>query len=288
MTTNGLRPAPTANGHVTGVLPADLAQALAPHSTPAANGHPSAGSEPLRPAPAANGHKTYSATMIREMPSGDRPRERLRDLGPNALSNAELVAILLRTGVTGESVLDMSTRLLADRGGLSGLGRIGYPDLCDIRGVSEAKACQILAALELGRRLASLSPEDRPTISSPQDVQNLVGADMRILEQEELRVLLLSTKHQVLAQHRIYVGNVNSSFVRVAEVLRPAIRQNCPAFVVIHNHPSGDPTPSADDILVTRKISSAARMMDIELLDHVVIGDQAYVSMKNKGLGFGP
>ena len=226
--------------------------------------------------------------MIRDMADGDRPRERLRNLGAQALSNSELVAILLRTGSKGESVLNMSNRLLASLGGLRGLGRIQYDELCEVHGVSDAKACQVLAALEFGRRLQAVSPEDRPTIANADDVVNVVGSDMGMLDREELRVLLLSTKNHVLGSETVYKGNVSSSLVRVAEVLSPAIRRNCPSLIMVHNHPSGDPTPSPEDVLVTRKVARAAEMMDLALLDHVVIGGSSNLSMKNKGLGFGP
>ena len=228
---------------------------------------------------------TY-ATMIRDLPQGERPRERLRDRGPSSLSNAELIAILLRTGVEGESVLNLSTRLLARLGGLAGMARSTYSELCSLKGISDAKACQLLSAFELGRRLVSLHPEDRARIGSPQDVYNLLGAEMAFLEQEHLRVLLLNSKNDVLGIDQRYVGNVGASFVRVAGVLRPAIRDYCPSIVVVHNHPSGDPTPSADDVLITRQIRVSGEMMDVALLDHVIIGGNGYVSMKDKGLGF--
>ena len=170
--------------------------------------------------------------------------------------------------------------------GLAGVARATYGELCARNGVSDAKACQMLAAFELGRRLVSLSPEDRAVIRSPQDVANLLSAEMAFFDQEHLRVLLLSTKNEVLGVHEVYKGNVNASIVRVAEVLRPAVRENCPSVIVVHNHPSGDPTPSAEDVLVTREIASGGSLMDIELLDHVVIGSHSWVSMKEKGLGF--
>lgn len=225
-------------------------------------------------------------TMIRDMPQGERPRERLRESGPNSLSNAELVAILLRTGTEGENVLNLSSRILSDFGGLAGMARVSYAELCAIHGISDAKACQLLSALELGKRLVSLFPEDRPVIRSPQDVYNLLGAEMGFFDQEHLRVLLLNTKNEVLGTREVYIGSVNSAAVRVAEVLRPAIRENCPAIIITHNHPSGDPTPSPEDILVTRQIRTSADMMDIELLDHIVIGRQRFISLKDKGLGF--
>ena len=227
------------------------------------------------------------STMIRDLPQGERPRERLRELGPGALSNAELIAILLRTGVKGESALDLSTGLLSRLDGLPGMARVTFGELCSLHGVSEAKASQLLAAFELGRRLVSLSPEDRAVIRSPRDVANLLAAEMGFLDQEHLRVLLLSSKSEVLGIDEVYIGNVNSSMIRVAEVLRPAIRRNCPSIIVVHNHPSGDPSPSPEDVLITSKIRTGAEMVDLELLDHVIIGGQSHVSLKDKGLGFG-
>ena len=227
----------------------------------------------------------YTA-LIRDLPSGERPRERLRELGPAALSSSELVTILLRTGRQGESVLNMSASLVSRSGGLAGLARVSFSELCQVDGISEAKASQVLAALELGRRMVSLHSEDRPVIATPRDVMNLLGADMSTLDQEHLRVICLSTKNEVKAIHQVYVGNVNASIVRVSEIVRPAIRDNCPSIVVVHNHPSGDPTPSPEDAAVTTQIREGATLLDIELLDHIVIGGNSYASMKERGLGF--
>ncbi len=233
-----------------------------------------------------NERASYQPT-IREMPQEERPRERLRQYGARQLNNSELLAILLRTGVQGENVLAMASRLLARQGGLAGLGRSSFAELCAQRGLSEAKACQILAALELGRRLVSLAPEERATIQSPQDVSNLVAAGMASLEQEHLRVLLLNTRNQVLSIQEIYIGNVNSAVVRPSEVLRPAVRENAPGIIVVHNHPSGDPAPSAEDVAITRQLAQAGQLLGIELLDHVVIGAAGrYVSLKERKLGF--
>jgi DNA repair protein RadC len=206
--------------------------------------------------------------------------------GPGALSSSELVAILLRTGRQGENVLNMSASLVARFGGLAGLARTSFAELCQVDGISEAKASQVQAALELGRRLVSLHPEDRPVIATPQDVMNLLGAEMSTLDQKHLRVICLSTKNEVKAVHQVYVGNVNASIVRVSEIVRPAIRDNCPAIVVVHNHPSGDPTPSPEDAAVTAQIREGAALLDIEMLDHIVIGGNSYASMKERGLGF--
>ena len=224
---------------------------------------------------------------IREMPKGERPRERLREYGPKHLNNTELIAILMRTGIQGENVLSLSSRILSRFDGLGGLGRATFNELCQERGLSEAKVSQLLAALELGRRFASLSPQERVTITCPDDAANLVMGEMSTMEQEHLRVMLLNTKHQVLSIKEIYVGNVNSSMVRPAEVFRPAIRDNAPAVIVAHNHPSGDPTPSEPDVVITRELVKAGKLLGIETLDHLVIGDGGrWVSMNSKGLGF--
>ena len=172
----------------------------------------------------ANGASAHYGTMIRDLPTGERPRERLRDHGPSHLSNAELIAILLRTGVAGENVLNLSVRLLAEYDGLAGLARGDYRELCSVKGLSDAKVCQLMAALELGRRLVSLHPEDRAVISGPEDVANLLLADMARLEQEHLRALLLDSKNRVLGISQVYIGTVNSAVVRPADVFKPAVQ----------------------------------------------------------------
>lgn len=226
---------------------------------------------------------------IRDLPNGERPRERLVEYGSKNLSNIELVAILLRTGSAGENVLSLSSRLLSRFGGLRGLGRAAFTELCAEKGLSEAKACQLLAALELGRRFVSLSPEERLTVNSPEDVANLVAGEMGTLDQEHLRVILLNTRNEVVATDEVYVGNVNSSVVRPAEVFRPAVRNNATGIIVVHNHPSGDPTPSQEDIEITRELAASGKMLGVEVLDHLVIGSgNRYVSMQESRLGVGP
>ena len=226
------------------------------------------------------------ATMIRDLPEGEKPRERLRNLGPGHLSNPELIAILLRVGSKGENVVNLATRSISTFGGLAGLSRASYAEMCGLHGISDAKACQLLAAFELSRRVASLMPEDRSVIRSASDVHNLLGAELAQETQERLCVVLLNTKAEVLAVREVYRGTVDESLVRVAEVLRPAVRENCPTIVMVHNHPSGEPTPSPQDILVTRNVRQSTEMMDITLADHVVIGSRGFVSLKEKGLGF--
>ncbi len=224
---------------------------------------------------------------IREMPTGQRPRERLRQSGADVLNESELLAILLRTGMKGENVVAMATRIIAEFGGLAGLSRAGYGELSGQRGLSDAKVCQVLAALELGKRVVTLSPAERPQVSCAQDAASLVAPDLQALDQESLVVLLLNTRNHVLLKRTIYVGTVNSSAVRPAEVLRPAIRENAPSIIVAHNHPSGDPTPSPEDVAVTRDLVAAGKLMDIDVLDHLVIGSGGrFTSLKERGLGF--
>lgn len=223
---------------------------------------------------------------IKELPSTERPRERLKDYGPGALSTAELLAIILRTGVGGQNVLALATTLLARFHGLAGLAKASLTELCQEKGLGLAKACQLKAALELGRRMLIASPDERPQVRSPADAANLVLLEMSFLDQEHLKIILLDTKNFVLGIATIYVGNVNTAIVRVAEIFREAVRSNSPQVIVVHNHPSGDPTPSAEDIHVTEQIVAAGKLLDIDVLDHLIIGRQRYVSLKERGLGF--
>ncbi len=228
---------------------------------------------------------TYHPT-IPDFPEDERPRERLANFGAAAMSNAELLAILLRVGNPGENAVAFGTRILTEFGGLRGLAKASFHQLTDVKGLGLAKTAQLQAALELGRRLLLASPDTRPQITSPMDVANLLMLEMGNLEQENLRVLLLDTKNRVLGSPTIYVGNVNCSIIRVAEIFREAVRLNATALILAHNHPSGDPTPSPEDVQVTRNIVEAGTMMGIEVLDHLVIGHQRFVSLKERGLGF--
>jgi DNA repair protein RadC len=178
---------------------------------------------------------------IKDMDEEERPRERLARLGPQSLSTAELLAILLRVGVVGETSVQVGQRLLQTFGGIAGLHRASFAELSNQKGVKLAKAAQIKAAIELGRRLVQESPEERPSVHSPAEAAELVQYEMSALEQEELRVLLLDTRNHLLHIETVYRGSVNSSQVRVAEVFKAAIRRNAPNLIVIHNHPSGAP-----------------------------------------------
>ncbi len=230
--------------------------------------------------------RTVYRPMMREIPASERPRERLRDYGETALNAVELLAILLRSGTARESALVVAERLLHDHHGLGGLSRLSFEQLRRERGLGEAKAAELKAALELGRRLRSEEPETRPSIRTPSEVQNLLGPTMGFLDHEEVRVLLLNTKNQVLTEKLVYRGSVNSAGIRVAEVFKDAIQYNAPAIILVHNHPSGDPAPSPEDIAVTRRIVSAGTALDVDVLDHVIVTQRAFVSMKGQGLGF--
>ncbi len=223
---------------------------------------------------------------ITDLNADERPRERLEKLGAQALANAELIAILLRVGVPGENAVQVGQRLLKKFGGISGLHRAPFEELLHEHGIGAAKAAQIKAAIELGRRLALESPQERPAINSPADAAALVAYEMSAFEQEHLRVFLLDTRNRVLDVVEVYKGSVNSAQVHVGEVFKPAIRRGAAGILVVHNHPSGDPTPSPDDVAVTRAIIQAGRLLDVEVLDHLVIGQGRWVSLKERGLGF--
>jgi DNA repair protein RadC len=193
---------------------------------------------------------------------------------------------VLRSGSAQQSVLNLATSLLARHGGLGGLARLSFSDLVRENGIGEAKAAEIQAAFQLALRLNALQPEERPYVRAPADVNNLLGAEMALLDQEHLRVLLINTRNQVMAVTEVYKGNVSSSLVRTAEVFREAVRQNAPSIIVVHNHPSGDPAPSPDDVALTKTLCQAGDVLQIELLDHIVIGDRRFASLKQLGLGF--
>ena len=230
--------------------------------------------------------KAPYVALIRDLPRDERPRERLRDHGASHLTTSELLAITLRTGQASESVLNLSTKLLTKYGGLFGLHKASFVDLCNEKGIGPAKAAQLKAAIELGKRLQITEADAKPIIRDPKDVANLLQTEMAILDQEQLRVILLNTKNHVMGIHLVYKGNVNSAQVRVSEVYKEAIKENCPSIIVVHNHPSGDPAPSEDDVGLTKHLADAGRLLDIELLDHIIIGRPNFVSMKGKGLGF--
>lgn len=233
----------------------------------------------------SEGHLPSHLT-IKELPADERPRERLLKLGAASLSTTELLAIVLNTGIKGESVTTIAQRILTKHGGLAGLLRLDVVELAKERGVGEAKATKIKASLEIGRRLAALAPDEKPRISSPEDVIQLVGIEMAALEQEQLRVLILDTRNAVLAIRTIYQGSANTATIRIGELFRDAIRHAAVSIVLVHNHPSGDPSPSSADVAMTGEVVQAGTLLDIAIVDHIIIGHGRHASLKRLGLGF--
>ena len=221
---------------------------------------------------------------LKDLPEELLPRERLFQIGPEALSNREVLAILLRTGIKGENVLTLAERVLIEVGGLAGLGKLTVHELAQLHGFGKAKAAEVKAALELGRRSVSVDPMSRPVVNSPQDVAHIVMEEMRFLDREHFRVVSLSTKNHVLGISPISIGSLNSSLVHPRECFKEAIRRNSNAIILLHNHPSGDPTPSKEDIDVTRRLADGGKILGIEVLDHVIIGDNRYISLKERGI----
>ena len=239
---------------------------------------------PKEPKRAAESEVAYRT--LKDLLPEERPREKLKQRGSQALSDGELIAILLATGSFGETVTDLAQRMIGDNGGLYGLMQQDLAVLTHYRGVGEAKAISLRAALELGRRLAATGPEVRPQVGSPEDIANLLAIEMGALEQEQVRVVMLDTKHRVMAIRTIYQGTANEARVRVSEVFKESVRAGAVAIAVAHNHPSGDPTPSAADVSLTVDLEKAGKLLDIEVLDHVIIGRGRWVSLRRLGLGF--
>jgi DNA repair protein RadC len=222
--------------------------------------------------------------VLRDVPNEERPRERMLQFGAHALSNAELLAILLRTGTYAESAVRLAERVLKEAGGLRQLVDMSVEQLTKIKGIGAAKALQLQAGIELGRRLARTSLEERAAIRSPKDVFNLLSEELRYLQKEHFVCLFLNTKNQVIARETLSIGSLNASIVHPREVFREAIRRSSASLVCVHNHPSGDPTPSPEDVQITRRLADAGKLIGIDVLDHVIIGDCQYVSLKEQGL----
>ena len=220
---------------------------------------------------------------LRELPWEERPRERLMAHGGQSLTIAELLAILLRTGRKGESALEIGRALAAMPGGLAGLSRLTAAQLAAVKGIGPVKAVTVLAALELGKRCAVQKTQTRLTIRSAADAAAVVMPRLRYETKEHFIVLLLDTKHHVIDMPVISIGTLDMSVVHPREVFFPAVVQHAAAMILIHNHPSGEPSPSREDHAVTDKLVQAGLIFDIPVLDHIVIGDGSYVSFREKG-----
>lgn len=220
---------------------------------------------------------------LKDVPKAERPRERLLQYGSTHLSNKELIALLLGSGTRNESVLDLANRVLMHFEGLKLLKEATIEELTAIKGIGPARGVILLAALELGERLNKYKPTERYVVRSPEDGADYVMEEMRTLDQEHFIALFLNTKNQIIHSQTIFIGTLNSSVVHPREIFREAVRRSSASIIVAHNHPSGDPTPSPEDINVTKRLVKAGKIMGIEVLDHLVIGDGKFISLKEKG-----
>jgi DNA repair protein RadC len=226
---------------------------------------------------------TSSRRLIRDMAPSEQPLNRLYHVGTQAVSNAELIAAVLQT----KDALDLAHDLLQLAGGsLLRLPHLTRAQLKQLSGIGDAQAARLQAALELGKRVLKAEAGDKPKITSPADAANLLMVEMMNLEQEHLRLILLDTRNHVLAMPTVYIGSLNTSVVRIGELFKQALIYNAAALIVLHNHPSGDPSPSPEDVNVTRQLVQAGKLLDQEVLDHIIIGRNRWVSLKERGLGF--
>ncbi|OWR30144.1 hypothetical protein CDO73_13885 [Saccharibacillus sp. O23] len=228
--------------------------------------------------------ESTTTIMLRDLPREERPRERMLRSGAEALSHAELLAILLVTGTRKESALTVAQRILGQTSGLRQLADMGIEELIGINGIGPAKAVQLKAAIELGRRMAVSRVGDRVVIRSPRDAAELLAEQLRYLQKEHFVCLFLNTKNQVIAQETLSIGSLNASIVHPREVFRAAIKYGSASIVCAHNHPSGDPAPSPEDIAITKRLVESGRIVGIDVLDHIVVGDGHFVSLKEQGM----
>ncbi|MDR7418671.1 MAG: DNA repair protein RadC [Armatimonadota bacterium] len=220
---------------------------------------------------------------VKALPPEDRPRERLLACGADALSAAELIAVLLRTGTRAATAGDLAGRLLAAFGSLHRLSQAHPAELIREAGIGPTKASAVLAAFELGRRVQAAPAARRPAVRTPSDVAALVGPQMRHLDREHFRVVLLNTRHEVLGVPAVAIGGLDSAPIHPREVFKEAVKHSAAAIVLVHNHPSGNPEPSGDDLRITARLSEAGRVVGIDVLDHVIIGDGRFVSLRERG-----
>ncbi|WP_342562623.1 DNA repair protein RadC [Paenibacillus sp. FSL R7-0345] len=221
--------------------------------------------------------------MLRDLPHEERPRERMMHYGAESLSQAELLAILLRTGTRRESAIHIAQQLLGHSGGLRGLADLSIEELTNIKGIGPAKAVQLKAGIELGRRMANSRLTEPVIIRSPQDAAEILTEQLRYLQKEHFVCLFLNTKNHVVSQETLSMGSLNASIVHPREVFRAAMKCSSAAIICAHNHPSGDPTPSPEDIALTSRLVQAGEIVGIDVLDHLIIGDSRFVSLKEKG-----
>ncbi|EOR21380.1 MULTISPECIES: DNA repair protein RadC [Clostridium] len=226
-----------------------------------------------------------NSIKVIDIPKEERPIEKLLLNGPEVLSNAELLAVILRTGTRGENVISLSTRILSEFDGLSGLLETDINEITNIKGIKNIKASQILAMGELFKRISSLNLlKKNINISSPSDISKLLMNEMVGLKQEILKLIMLDTKNNIIGIKDVFKGSLNTSIVHPREIFKEALKKSSSSIIICHNHPSGDPTPSKEDINITIRLKECSKIMGIDLLDHLIIGKYKFVSLKEKGI----
>lgn len=223
-------------------------------------------------------------TAVRELPEEDRPRERLARLGPEALRDAELMAILFRTGLKAVGAVALADQVLAHFGNLRSLAHASLEELQQVKGLGHAKAVEIKAGLELGKRLAAYTGRDRTRIRGAEDVANLLMVQFKDYENEHFKCLLLNTKNDLVKVVDVSHGGLDGAMAVPRDVFRQAVRESANAVIVCHNHPSGDPQPSRDDMALTKRLTESGDLLGVRVLDHIVFGDGRYVSFKERKL----
>lgn len=228
--------------------------------------------------------KDFSYT-IKDLPEDERPREKLYKYGPKALSNTELLAIIIRTGNKENTAIEISQKLLAGKKeGISFLTDTSIQEITKVKGIGECKAAQILAAVELGKRVMAGTHKDKPRITTPSDIADILMLDMTHLKKEHFKIVMLDTKNQIIGIEDISIGSLNSSIVHPREVYKEAIVRSSASIILVHNHPSGDPTPSKEDIAITRRLAEGGDILGIKVLDHIIIGNNRFLSLKEKDI----
>jgi DNA repair protein RadC len=231
-------------------------------------------------------HELSPGYRITDINQDDRPRERLERHGASKLSAPELLGILIGSGIPGENAVQIGQRLLIHHKSLSGIYKAGFDSLCAEPGIGPAKAAQIMAAMELARRVSNEVADQRSTILSPEDAAALVKFEMSALEQEELWIMLLDTRYRLIEIDKLYKGSLNASSIRIGELFKDAIRKNAAAVIVIHNHPSGDTTASPEDIAMTQELVRAGELLNVEVVDHLIIAGNRFLSLKSSRIVF--
>lgn len=221
---------------------------------------------------------------VLDIPKGERPQEKLISFGAERLTDAELLAIVLRTGIKGENVITLSQRIICELGGLDGILNASLEDIKKIKGIKNSKGTRILAIVEIARRLKSLRNLEKKKVAKAEDLVDFLYPEMSSLNQEVLKLVVLNTKNEITRVKDVFKGSLNSAIVHPREIFNEALKSSAASIIICHNHPSGDPTPSKEDIMITKRLSSCGELLGINLTDHIIIGNNRYVSLREKGI----